>query len=65
MYQVLKKNGLTMVKNTILVALKDGDKTHEEISALVGVPADHIKKFANALIQEKKIIEKDGKYSLP
>ncbi len=63
--KVLKKNGLTIVKNVIVVALKDGPKDSEELSKLTGLPKDHLQKFLNNLVKQNKIKEENGRYILP
>ncbi len=61
--KVVKKNGNTLARNIVLVALKSGEKDIAEISKLCGMPEQHIKKFASILVADGKIKEKDGKYS--
>ncbi|MEK6868162.1 MAG: hypothetical protein AABX98_05055 [Nanoarchaeota archaeon] len=62
--KVIKKNGLTLARNTVLACVESGPKTLLEISKRSGMPEEHIKKFVNILVKEEKIKEKDGKYSL-
>ncbi|MBS3122466.1 hypothetical protein J4434_06305 [Candidatus Woesearchaeota archaeon] len=62
--KVLKKNGLTLLKNLIIVLLKEKTRDINEISKEAGVPAAQIEKFLQAMEQEGKIREKNGKYEL-
>ncbi|MFH1439752.1 MAG: hypothetical protein ABIG89_04245 [Candidatus Woesearchaeota archaeon] len=62
--KVLKKNGLTLVKNLIIILLKEKSRNINDISKEAGVPADHILKFVDALIKEGKVKEENGVYSL-
>jgi len=62
--KVIKKNGLTLARNVVLATLESGEKSLTEINKRSGMPEEHIKKFVNILLQEGKIKEKDGKYSL-
>ena len=63
--KVIKKNGLTLARNIVLVCLESGPKTLLEISKFSGMPETHIKKFVNILTKDGKIVEKEGKYQLP
>lgn len=62
--KVVKKNGNTLARNIVIVALNNGSKTIAEISKLSGMPEQHIQKFVNILVKEGKIRENNGKYSL-
>jgi predicted transcriptional regulator len=62
--KVLKKNGMTLLKNIIVITLKQNPRTCEELAKEAGVPSDHIKRYLDALVKEGKVIEKDGNYSL-
>ncbi len=62
--KVIKKNGLTLARNIILVCLESGPKNIIEISKRSGMPQEHIKKFVNILVKEGKIKEKGGMYYL-
>ncbi len=62
--KVVKKNGLTLARNIVIVSLQSGPKTLAEISKLSGMPEMHINKFVRSLIQEEKIKEEKGAYSL-
>jgi hypothetical protein len=63
--KVVKKNGLTLARNLVLVCLEKEARTLQEISKLSGMPETHIQKFVQILVREGRIIEKDGKYLLP
>jgi transcription initiation factor TFIIIB Brf1 subunit/transcription initiation factor TFIIB len=62
--KVVKKNGLTLARNIVIVSLQAGPKTLPEISKLSGMPELHIKKFVQILMREGKIKEEKGAYSL-
>lgn len=62
--KVVKKNGLMLARNIVLVCLESGPKTLLEISKLSGMPEAHIKKFVSVLTREGKILEKEGRYQL-
>lgn len=62
--KIIKKNGLLLARNIVLVCLESGPKTVSEISNLSGMPEGHIKKFVNILAREGKIREENGKYLL-
>jgi predicted transcriptional regulator len=57
-------NAMTLMKNIILIQLKEKPKTSIEIANTAGVPNEHAIKFLEALIKEGKIIKKDEKYYL-
>jgi hypothetical protein len=63
--KVIKKNGLTLARNVVLVCLEKGPRTLAEISKLSGMPEAHIKKFVMILVREGRILEKEGTYQLP
>lgn len=62
--KVVKKNGLMLARNIVLVCLESGPKSLLEISKLSGMPETHIKKFVGVLSREGKILEKEGRYYL-
>jgi hypothetical protein len=62
--KVIKKNGLTLARNIVLACVESGPKSLAEISKRSGMPEEHIKKFVNILVNEKKIKENNGLYSL-
>jgi hypothetical protein len=63
--KIVKKNGLTLARNLVLVCLESGPKTLDEIGKLCGMPSTHIGKFVHILVREGKILQKEGKYELP
>ncbi len=62
--KVVKQNGLILTKNSIMLTLKDGSKPLNEISKLIGMPEEHVKKFVNVMVKENRLKETEGKYSL-
>lgn len=60
--KVLKRNSLTLGKNTFLVALHDGPKDIAALTDLTGVPEKSAKKFLNELIKLKKVKEENNVY---
>ncbi len=63
--KVIKRNGITLARNIVLVCLESGPKTLAEISRFSGMPEAHIKKFVNIFVKEGKITEENEKYALP
>jgi len=60
----LKKNMHNVVKNTILLALVSGSLDKEKLSKITGVNDKELQIFLDKLIEEKKINEEYGIYSL-
>jgi len=58
--QVVKKNGMTLLKNIILLQIKMGIGDLKTLSVNAGVPEEHIQKFLEQLDKDGKI-KKDGK----
>ena len=61
--QVMAKNGAQLMKNIVLATLESGPKTLTEISKLAGMPEEHVKKFVNIHLTDKKIKQVDDKYA--
>jgi len=59
----LDKNALTLFNNFIAYALKQGDKTLEELSQVMGLPGKSLEPFLKVMLEEKRVVEKEGKYS--
>jgi hypothetical protein len=51
----LSESLTTMIKNSILICLKEGTKDIDKISKIIGVDKEQTKIFLNALIKEQKI----------
>lgn len=62
--KVIKKNGLTLLKNLIIVILKLKDSDIHEISKEAGVPEDQIDKFLKVMVHDGRIKESNGVYRL-
>ena len=62
--KVLKKNGLTLLKNLIVVLLKEKGRDINDISKEAGVPVEQIDKFLKSMIHEKKVKQEGEIYSL-
>ena len=60
----LKKNMHNVVKNTILLSLVSGSLDKEKLSKITGVNDKELHIFLDKLIEEKKIDEENGIYSL-
>ena len=56
--QILKKNVSILIRNLIVGALRDGQKTFDEIKTISGLPTDELKKYLDAFV-ERKMIKKD------
>jgi len=57
--QVVKKNGVMLMKNIIMLQLKMKPRDLETLAVNAGVPQDHMEKFLKAMEKEGKI-KKDG-----
>jgi hypothetical protein len=62
--QVLGKNGVTLMKNIIILQLKSGPKTPEVLASGAGTPVDHIQKFLDAMEHDGKVKKKGKEYIL-
>jgi hypothetical protein len=62
--QVIKKNGMTLIKNIVMLQLKIGKNDSETLATNAGVPVDHMEKFLEGLIKEGKIKKDKDFYSL-
>ncbi|MBN2458106.1 hypothetical protein JXB31_03175 [Candidatus Woesearchaeota archaeon] len=62
--QVLGKNGVTLMKNIIIVQLKNGPKGPDELAEGAGVPVEHINKFLAVMEKEGKITKDGKKYKI-
>jgi len=57
--QVIKKNGMTLMKNIILLQLKMKPLGIKTLAENAGAPEEHVQKFVDAMIKDGKI-KKDG-----
>lgn len=62
--QLLKKNGTMLLNNIIILLLRESEKSLDELSKRAGIPADQLKKFLEVLVNNNKITESEGKYSM-
>jgi len=62
--KVLKKNGMTLLKNIIRLSIKQGSVDINLISKESGVPAEQLEKFLNAMEKEGSIKKQGDKYEL-
>jgi len=62
--QVVKKNGVTLLKNIIILQLKTGPKDVKTLAKNAGVPEDNVQTFVSAMIDEGKIKKDKDKYTL-
>jgi len=60
----LQQNMDLLIRNLIILSLKDGPLTIDEVSKKVGIAPDSLKPFLNKFADTKIILEKEGKYSL-
>lgn len=51
-----------LARNTILLSLKDGEKSPEEVSRDIGIDADSVTKLLEAMIKEKTVAKSGEKY---
>jgi len=61
---VLEKNGTMLLKNGIMLSVKEKEKTLKEISSLIGIKEEQLKPFIDNLVKEGKIMENNGKYAI-
>jgi len=60
---ILKRNASALLQNIFKLSLKEKDKKIEEISKDVGIPAEQVQPFLDALIKQEKVKKKKDKYS--
>ena len=63
--KVLTTNVMKLIRNMIVVLVKEKPRTLADISAEAGVPENQIIKFLNIMEKEGKIVKKEDTYSLP
>ncbi len=63
-YQVLTKNMVRMLRNNILLSLKEKNKTVEELSKNTGIPEDQLKPFLDTMTKDKEVKFDKKKYAL-
>jgi hypothetical protein len=63
--QVLRKNGVTLMRNLIRIQLISGPKTLSSIAKGAGAAEDQIVKFLDAMVKEGKILKQASHYRLP
>jgi hypothetical protein len=54
-----------LIKNAVLLAVKDGPKSGKEIAATTGVQEEQLEPFLTHLVEKGRLAEKGKKYSLP
>jgi len=62
--QILDKNSLNVFQNFLLYAIRQGNKTTEELSKILGVDSKKIEPFISKLL-ERKLIKKEGDNYIP
>jgi hypothetical protein len=62
--QVLKKNGMTLMNNILLLQLGTGPKNVSALAKGSGVPEDHVEKFLESMVTEGKIKKHKDTYRL-
>ena len=60
----LDSNALKLMKNFIKHYLQAGEKTAEEIAVVIGLNKESVTPFLDRMIEEGRIKEKEGKYSI-
>ncbi|MFC1753144.1 hypothetical protein ACFL96_07080 [Thermoproteota archaeon] len=61
---LLEKNAGLLLRNNVMIVLKDGEKDIEEVGKNVGIPGDQLNPFLEKLISEGWIKKTKDKYSL-
>ena len=62
--KILRKNAAGLLRNNIMLSIKEKPKKIDEISRNVGVPANQLKPFLDKVIEEGHLKENKGTYSL-
>ncbi len=62
--KVLEKNTHALATNIILVSLKEGTKTLEQLSSNTGIAKEKLEQVSKQLVEQGRIKEADGNYSL-
>jgi len=52
----------SLIKNALLLSVKNSDKTIDELARDVGIIPDQLLEFVNFLVEKKKIVKKGDKY---
>lgn len=60
----LSENSTLILRNNILISLKEKEKDLPGISKTIGIDEENTKKFLDALVKQGIILLKNGKYSL-
>lgn len=60
----MSKNAVVLIKNMVLILLKEREKTVEELSKQAGIEKEHIQKYLNVLEKDGKVVNNNGKYGL-
>lgn len=63
--EILKSNGMALLKNIIKLILKQGKKDIKEISRLAGIPEEQMTIFMDSFIKEGKVKKEGNFYQLP
>jgi len=63
-YQNVTKSLVRLLRNNILLSLKEKSKTVEDISKNVGVPEEQLNPFLEGMVNDKEIKKSGDKYSL-
>jgi len=62
--QVIKKNGLTLLKNIIMLNLKFQPTDLDTLAVNAGVPVQNIQKLLDAMEKDRKVKKEEGLYKL-
>jgi DNA-binding Lrp family transcriptional regulator len=57
---ILEKNSLNLLKNIVVLSLKDGNKSVKELSKATGITEEPLKAFLENYVKEG-VIKKSGK----
>jgi len=61
---ILRKNASNLLRNIILLILKDGNKNIEEVSRQTGIKPDQLEPFMSAFVEQKTIKKEGDKYAI-
>jgi len=60
----LRTNSKLLLRNMIIVSLKNKEKDLDNLAKAVGIPSDQLKPFVDSLIEEKFVKEEKGIYKV-
>jgi len=62
--QILNKNATALLRNMLVVSLKDKNKTLKEIADFIAIPEEQLKPFIEAMVKNNLIKKEGDKYKI-